>query len=1001
MADDTNAQVLLKLSAIDNLTPVMLKALQGMQDNSAKMVEAFDRVSDASTKTGAASDHAADEHAHQALSFIALKEAAEVVYEVYEKLEAQFEKAIEEALAGEAATNKLNGALISTGQYTPEAAEELEKYADTLAKTTGANVETTKSILGSGLQMGLSVEKSEALEAAARKLALQMGGDTVGAARMLESSLAGQSRGLAKLFPQLKDMTTGQLMQGDAIAFVSQALDAQYQLYQGSFAQGLEKAKTSINEVYKEFGNIIINSPLAKDAVNAFADVMMHVADTVKAVGDYLKEHSATIEAFAAGALKAAVIVGGLTAAYLAMNIVIPFAVAVWGALTTSVGLYGVAGTIAANATALLDAGLALLLSPITLTIGAVVLLTAAFYKWPGLFDVLIGGIKALLGIAILPMTAALGALTIGVGAVVSIFNKDWGNAIQNAGKSMIEMNANLIKNGAAQVQMGAASVMAGKQVEDSAAKAKKANEDAARTTSARAAAALAAEKVYDGFTYGTLKQRQALVNQAGDRDKDLKDFTAYLDAKERLAISKAEEQEIQVNAIRSKALGGGAGAGASGASAEAQVAIDTETKKQATLSALKAKGVLDDTQYQQALLASQQRSARAELVQAQANQAELNTILGLTPGAAASKLALQSQIDAQQIAQMRQSGTAAGATAAQLDAEQLRMKQQFYQQRVAAEKQFDTQEIALATAQAKHIADLEGNSPAGQQAKIQLANQQFLMELQQKKAHAQQEGLSQVQIDAMVQSENQQHLASMKQMKEKFIEDDLQQNQELGNNWQVSLDQIALSQEKFGTVMGTLRGVQQTEEYNGVMGALNNLASLRNSKSKSAFEVGKAAAIAGATVQTALSATEAFSSLAAIPFVGPALGAAAAAAAIAAGVINIQQISSQSFNPGGQADSGMDSVPAGLNGKSFILSQGERVVQPTANTDLTDFLAKQKSGSSTGSAGGQTIQINLTYSGSMSKEDVKGMADMLVKEIRDRSNRGQPIMSPKGLTST
>src|SRR3982750_4121899 len=115
---DTTQDVLLKLSAIDNLTPVMLKALQNMEANSAKMTEALDKVGQSSQRAGHESEEASGHHDHQALSFIALKEAGELVYEAFERVEAQFEKAIEEALAGEKATNRLTGAMISSGQFT-------------------------------------------------------------------------------------------------------------------------------------------------------------------------------------------------------------------------------------------------------------------------------------------------------------------------------------------------------------------------------------------------------------------------------------------------------------------------------------------------------------------------------------------------------------------------------------------------------------------------------------------------------------------------------------------------------------------------------------------------------------------------------------------------------------------------------------------------------------------------------------------------------------------
>jgi hypothetical protein len=163
--------------------------------------------------------------------------------------------------------------------------------------------------------------------------------------------------------------------------------------------------------------------------------------------------------------------------------------------------------------------------------------------------------------------------------------------------------------------------------------------------------------------------------------------------------------------------------------------------------------------------------------------------------------------------------------------------------------------------------------------------------------------------------------------------------------------------QERHGKIMGTLMAIQSSQEFKGAQDALGNLASLRNSKSKTAFAVGKKAAIAEATVKTYLAATSAFASLAGIPIVGPILGAAAAAAAIAAGIVNVQKISSQTFE-GGQAHEGMDSIPQSLDGKSFTVAGGERIVQPAANRDLTAFLASQNPNSASGGGrGGANIQ--------------------------------------------
>lgn len=75
----------------------------------------------------------------------------------------------------------------------------------------------------------------------------------------------------------------------------------------------------------------------------------------------------------------------------------------------------------------------------------------------------------------------------------------------------------------------------------------------------------------------------------------------------------------------------------------------------------------------------------------------------------------------------------------------------------------------------------------------------------------------------------------------------------------------------------------------------------------------GKAAAIAAVTIDTYMSATSAFKSLAGIPIVGPALGAVAAAAAIVAGLKNVKAIMAVKAPtiPGGSSEPGFVDIPS------------------------------------------------------------------------------------------
>lgn len=133
----------------------------------------------------------------------------------------------------------------------------------------------------------------------------------------------------------------------------------------------------------------------------------------------------------------------------------------------------------------------------------------------------------------------------------------------------------------------------------------------------------------------------------------------------------------------------------------------------------------------------------------------------------------------------------------------------------------------------------------------------------------------------------------------------------------------------------------------------ISNIAQLFAGKSekeqKKAFEIQKAVGIAQATIDTYKSATAAYSSLAGIPVVGPALGIAAAAAAVTAGLLNVKQIASQEFKASGGGASGGGgaagvSAPTGGAGGS-VISPNFNIV---GNAQATNPLA---------GLGGQPIQ--------------------------------------------
>lgn len=135
-----------------------------------------------------------------------------------------------------------------------------------------------------------------------------------------------------------------------------------------------------------------------------------------------------------------------------------------------------------------------------------------------------------------------------------------------------------------------------------------------------------------------------------------------------------------------------------------------------------------------------------------------------------------------------------------------------------------------------------------------------------------------------------------------------------------------------------------QYEMLGAVSNGLGAIASLQNSHNKRMAEVGKAAAIAQAIINTYQGATGAFTSLSAIPIVGPFLGAAAAAAAIVSGLANVNAIRSQqtpAFAFGG------DMTVGGTGGTDsqlvqFFATPGERV---SISTPMNESMRGGKKG--------------------------------------------------------
>ena len=164
----------------------------------------------------------------------------------------------------------------------------------------------------------------------------------------------------------------------------------------------------------------------------------------------------------------------------------------------------------------------------------------------------------------------------------------------------------------------------------------------------------------------------------------------------------------------------------------------------------------------------------------------------------------------------------------------------------------------------------------------------------------------------------------------------------------------------QFGTEVAAFKKGLNSEEVQGVKSTTAALAQLQNSKNSKLKAIGKAAARINAAIATGEGAIKAYTSLAGIPIVGPALGALAAGALIAFGVeqqANISKAATGGFVPpaGGGA---RDRVPTMLEPNELVVPAAiaPNFIQAAG---LPDTQSGAAAGDTEG-AGGAVIEIML-----------------------------------------
>lgn len=157
----------------------------------------------------------------------------------------------------------------------------------------------------------------------------------------------------------------------------------------------------------------------------------------------------------------------------------------------------------------------------------------------------------------------------------------------------------------------------------------------------------------------------------------------------------------------------------------------------------------------------------------------------------------------------------------------------------------------------------------------------------------------------------------------------------------------------------------------------LGMLGEMMSSHSRAAFNIGKAAAISQAIIDTYRAAQGAYAALAGIPIVGPALGAAAAAAAIVVGIARVQQIKATQFGGGSVSAGGaVGTFSANPNTGAPTAPIGAPLVGTSSPTPVTINVTVENHGTIVGPDGAQQFMDEFVLPG---LQDAIGNRDVII----------------------
>lgn len=186
------------------------------------------------------------------------------------------------------AINRLNTSLVVAGDYSKEASEGMLEFAKALSDKVAIDDDAILNSLALAKSFGATNEQATALVSAAADLAAAMGTDLDSAVTQLGGTLSGSAGKLAKIAPELKNVSEEALKSGEAIRVLGERFAGSAEAATATYSGSLKKLALGLDDLQTQIGLVITQNPVLVATITALSNVFVRGGEIINSSRDAL-----------------------------------------------------------------------------------------------------------------------------------------------------------------------------------------------------------------------------------------------------------------------------------------------------------------------------------------------------------------------------------------------------------------------------------------------------------------------------------------------------------------------------------------------------------------------------------------------------------------------------------------------------------------------------------------------------------------------------------------